>query len=328
MPRYRRVLTFGDVLDESIQVFRQHWVSFAVLSAVALLPPGLVAISLSASGVLSRTSGLFDFQNGRPVPTAALSEEITTLFASSLVSTLFFLLWTSAVVAASDAVLRGAEPRLWPVYATALRRYWAVFLASLVIVVGLSALTLIGSVLFVFTGFGVAGSLVALVAVLVWWLRLRAGKSWVKWLIILAAPFGLPMYFLGRWSMFIPAVVLERHGPIGALRRSSQLVDRHWFRVVSILAVAGLIVAILQSAPATLIEIPLTLRSATRGQIGFAPAEAAMVNAVAVILEVLFASIGSIVYTLLFVDLRNRREGADIFERLSQLETEPASTNG
>jgi len=38
--RYRRVLSFGDVLDESIRLFRQHWVNFALVSAVALIPPG------------------------------------------------------------------------------------------------------------------------------------------------------------------------------------------------------------------------------------------------------------------------------------------------
>jgi hypothetical protein len=166
------------------------------------------------------------------------------------------------------------------------------------------------------------------VFLVLWWLKPGVRKTWVKWLIVLTAPFGLPAYFLGRWSMYIPAAVLERHGPVGAVVRSSRLVDRHWFRVVSILSVAGLIVSVLQWAPATLIEVPLTLTSATRGQIGLPPAQAALVNAVAVVLQILFASIGSIAYTLAFIDLRNRREGADIVERLSQLETKPVPTNG
>jgi hypothetical protein len=41
-----------------------------------------------------------------------------------------------------------------------------------------------------------------------------------------------------------------------------------------------------------------------------------------VILQILFASIGYIVYAVLFVDLRNRREGTDIVERVSQLEAD------
>ena len=37
-----RPLTFGALLDESINVFRRFWLSFVVLSAVALIPSGML----------------------------------------------------------------------------------------------------------------------------------------------------------------------------------------------------------------------------------------------------------------------------------------------
>jgi len=323
LPRYRRVLTFGDVLDESVQIFRQHWVSFALVSAVSLLPPGLIDVWLSASGAFSQTVSLAEIQSGRLAQPSSIFAETGVVFATIIISTLFVLLWTSAVIAASDAHLRGVEPHIANMYVHALRFYWAVLLAGLVILVALFVLSALATVLFVLTGFGVLGSLIALIGVLFWWLKPGARKGWLKWLIVAAAPYGLPAYFLGRWSMFIPAAVLECHGPLASLRRSSQLVDRHWFRVVSTLTVASLIVGILEWAPLTLIEIPFTMSTAARGQIGLAPTEAAIVNAVGVALRVLFASIGSIVYTLVFVDLRNRREATDILERCSLLEAEP-----
>ena len=52
-PRYRRVLSFGDVLDESIRLFRQHWVNFALVSAIALIPPGIVLVWVTAAGFLT-----------------------------------------------------------------------------------------------------------------------------------------------------------------------------------------------------------------------------------------------------------------------------------
>ena len=323
LPRYRRVLTFGDVLDESIQLFRQHWVSFASLSAVALLPPGLIGVWLSASGLFGSSVSLAEFQRGRLAQPQALMAESMAVLASGLISSLFLVLWTLAAVAATDARLRGEEPRLDMVYGLALRRYGVALLAGVLIFLGLLVLIALGAVLFVITLFGVIGSLIALVGVLFWWLKPGARRPWLKWLIVAAAPFGLPAYFLGSWSLFIQAVALEGHGPIGAVRRSSQLVDQHWFRVVSILTIAGLIVGILEWAPATLIEIPLTVTAAGRGQIGLPPAEAAIVNAVAVVLQILFASIGSIVYTLVFIDLRNRREATDLVERVNRLETAP-----
>jgi hypothetical protein len=328
LARYRRVLSVGDILDESIQLFRRRWIGFAIVSAVALLPPGLVSVWLSASGALTRSFSLADLESGPRALQGSLADEGPAAFVGGIISMLAFLLWSAAVVVATDIYQRGGEPRLRLVYATALRRYWAVLLASLVLVIALLVLTAVGVGLFFITGLGTVGTVIAGVAALSWWLKPGARKTWLKWLIVLAAPFGLPAYFIGRWSLYIPAAVLERRGPIGALRRSGQLVDRHWFRVVAILSVASLIVGVLQWAPSTLIEVPLTISSATRGQIGYPPAQAALVNAVSVVLEILFASIGSIAYTLAFVDLRNRREGADITERLILLEAQPAQANG
>src|SRR5207245_4062609 len=238
----------GDVLDESIQLFRQRWTSFAIVSAVAFLPPGLMSVWFSASGALGGTFSLAEIQSGRLAQRASLADEGPAVFGAAIVSFLAFLLWSPAVVVATDVYQRGGEPRLRVVYTTALRRYWAVLLATLALLVALVGLTALGAALFVITGFGTVGSVIAGVAALLWWLKLGARKTWVKWLIVLAAPFGLPVYFVGRWSLYIPAAVLEGRGPIAALRRSGQVVDRQWFRVVSILTVASLIVGVLQWA--------------------------------------------------------------------------------
>ena len=59
------------------------------------------------------------------------------------------------------------------------------------------------------------------------------------------------------------------------------------------------------------------------------PAELAISSAAGVASQILFASMGAIVYAVLYFDLRNRREGTDIAERLSQLEiVQPAATDG
>jgi hypothetical protein len=224
--------------------------------------------------------------------------------------------------------MRGEELSLSRVYRQAMSRFFVVLLASLVITLAQVVLTVIGSVLFVLTLFGILGSLISSVALVVWWLSPTARKTWVKWLIILTSPFGLPTYYLFRWSMYITAIVLEGYGPLGCLRRSVQLVDGHWFRVVGILSVASLIVGILLSVISALINFPIAIFEATRGQFGLSPTEAAISGGFATIVRIVFESIGVIVYTILFVDLRNRREGTDIGERLSQLEATPMTANG
>ena len=178
------------------------------------------------------------------------------------------------------------------------------------------------------TVFGVVGSLIALIGLLVWWLRPTARKTWLKWLIILTTPYGLPTYYAFRWALYVAAIVLEHRGPAAALRRSSQLTTGQWFRVSSILTIAPLIVGLLVGVLAAMVNIPLGLVAASRDQVGLDPASAAISSAVSIVLQILFSSVAVIAYTLLFTDLRNRREGTDIVERLSQLEAAPNPANG
>jgi hypothetical protein len=89
-----------------------------------------------------------------------------------------------------------------------------------------------------------------------------------------------------------------------------------------------LIVSILQAAPTTLVQLPLTISAALRGQIGLSGPEMAVSTAVGVVAQILFASMASIVYAMLFVDLRNRREGTDLAERLQRLESESTVAPG
>jgi hypothetical protein len=193
---------------------------------------------------------------------------------------------------------------------------------------GLIGLTLLATVLFVVTVFGIVGSLIAIVGLLFWWLRPSARRRWLKWLIILTAPYGLPTYVATQWALYLAAVVLEDKGPVAALSRSYELTDRHWFRVAAILWVASTIVAVMLSVLSAFVTVPFTIYEAFRGQFGLSPTELAISGAVTSVTRILLASIGSIVYTLLFVDLRNRREGTDIVERVSQLEASPLPASG
>jgi hypothetical protein len=98
--------------------------------------------------------------------------------------------------------------------------------------------------------------------------------------------------------------------------------------VAAALTVASLIVGVMLSVLSAFVTIPFTVAALFRGQIGLCPAEAAVSSAVTFVARILFASIGSIVYTVVFLDLRNRREGTDIGERVSQLEASALPANG
>src|ERR671936_395631 len=85
--------------------------------------------------VLTFADSLAEIQSGRLARPSSVAEQTAALVAESVLSMLFFLLWSSAAVVATDTYLRGGEPHLRPVYGTALRRYWAVLLASIALLV-------------------------------------------------------------------------------------------------------------------------------------------------------------------------------------------------
>src|ERR1700750_1262880 len=97
-PRYRRILGFGDVLDVSISIWRQHFVTYALVSAVGLLPPGLLLIIFSAIGIVQ--SNQFDFSSGAPPAAAAglIAQAVAALGVYAIVAAVFGLLWTAAVI--------------------------------------------------------------------------------------------------------------------------------------------------------------------------------------------------------------------------------------
>jgi hypothetical protein len=323
--RYRRVLSFGDVLDESIQLYRRHWITFALVSAVLLIPSGLIEVLISLSGALDTSFLVSTVEAGVLPPPGRYASLVGAILAGNLLSGLFVLAWTVSIVNTTNAYLHSVEPRFGVILRRTLRRFGPTLLAGLVYVLGLILLSLAALVPIVLFPVGLLGLLAAPIGSLVWWLRPTARKTWLKWVIVVATPFGLPIYFSGKWSMFVAGSVLEAYGPMSALRRSAELVDHHWFRVVATLAVGGLIVGVLQFVPSTLIQVPLTVSAAARGTVGLGPTELAISTATSIVVTILFASLGSIVYTLVFVDLRNRREGTDIAERVSLLEAAPAS---
>jgi hypothetical protein len=331
-PRYRRILSFGDVLDESIGLFRRHWAVFALVSAVCLLPPGLIELLITTSGGLDTGSLVSDIATGGTPDLNRISGLVGTLFLVGAISGLFALAWAAAIAVTTDEYLHATEPLMSSVFGRVLRRYPVVLLTALLtfvafLLVGVAAtlLFVVSAVLFPIL---ILGSLGAIIGIIVWWVKPSARSVWLKWLIILATPFGLAIYFVGTWALSLIACVLESRGPIAALRRSRELVDQHWFRAVGILLVAAMIVSVLQYVPTMLVELPLTILALLRGQPTLSPTEQAISLAASIATQVLFASMASICYVVLFVDLRNRREGTDIAERLTQIEAnEPLPVN-
>jgi hypothetical protein len=150
--------------------------------------------------------------------------------------------------------------------------------------------------------------------------------------IVVAAPFALTLVLSPPWSriplaalaLYLavllsctwPAVMLARQGPFGALRQSVRLIWGNWWRVVAIYAVGaaavfvlailvGILIAVV--VPALVADIPVMMAVFTVLANG-------MVAVVAPFVGALLLAV--------FGDLRVRREGADLEQRIAGLAIE------
>jgi len=162
-PRYRRVLSFGDVLDESVGLFRRRWAFFALVSAVWLIPPGLLTVLVTAGGAFATGSLVGQIETGVTPDLSRVSTLVAGIALIYVVSALFLLGWTAAVVVTADEYLHAIKPSLGNVLVRTLRRYPPTLLSGLVY--GLAMVLLIA----VATGIGALFVLAFPVSLIVSW---------------------------------------------------------------------------------------------------------------------------------------------------------------
>ena len=134
--------------------------------------------------------------------------------------------------------------------------------------------------------------------------------------LFLAGGVGLVSIWIGTKLALAPAaLVLEGVGPVAALRRSWQLTGGNWWRAFGILLLTGLIAGIITSvvaAPVTFLAGLLAAAVAGDDPIAYLnltlPATLIATNLFSAVAYAFQASVTS----LLYVDLRIRREGFDV----------------
>lgn len=115
------------------------------------------------------------------------------------------------------------------------------------------------------------------------------------------------IWLYAAWSVDAQALLIERRGPAGALGRSRQLVKGRWWPVAGVLIVTGLMTALVGAAvegglvgTAFLTGHPSVLLGVT------------VVTVAAMVSQIIVTPFVASVRTILYYDLRVRREGYDV----------------
>jgi hypothetical protein len=118
----------------------------------------------------------------------------------------------------------------------------------------------------------------------------------------------IPAIFLAiRWSVAMPALVLERRGPIAALGRSWSLVGGFWWKCFGTLLIAYLLLIVVSVAFGAVLGGVLAVLSSVDSFLGLL-----LQQAVNVVIQAFTLPLFAAVTVVLYVDLRVRKEGFDL----------------
>ncbi|WP_238580791.1 glycerophosphoryl diester phosphodiesterase membrane domain-containing protein [Streptomonospora alba] len=234
---------------------------------------------------------------GDPTPFELWS--IVTMYAGILVSYIGQIVLTGLLAAVVGLAVLGRRPTMREALQVARGRLPAVFGVALLLLL----LILLWTALAVGLIFGAVllGTAVHPVAGVV------TGVLGVPALIVLA------VWIYVRTSLAMPVAVLERAGPASALARSWRLTHHSWWRVFGLLLLAQILVSIVVNLLSTPFTGAAMVLAFIAPESAWAPAVA---TALAYVGTVLAGALGTPfvigVTTLLYIDLRMRREGLDL----------------
>ena len=227
----RKPLDFGEILDAAFQLYRRDFFDYTIIAIVGLAP-AYVALGIAELNGIS--SGLFEEDIAVPAEAISGLFSVAGWVAVGLVGTA--LAWT-ALAAGIAARARDRPLAFAPSYREAFRRVPAVLVAgALVVLIALDITAVIGI-------------LVALVAFLAALVFTAAESPSVLFAGVVTVAAFIFMGLIGAWFMVsafgvLPAVVVERQGPIGALRRSVRLARGARLRIFGVLCVAWIMLVL------------------------------------------------------------------------------------
>ncbi|MFD3687230.1 glycerophosphoryl diester phosphodiesterase membrane domain-containing protein [Nocardiopsis sp. NPDC058631] len=307
-----RPLTLGDILNGAFSLIRSNPRTTVGLSLIVMAVASIVS-SVGFSGYMADYGTFLDqvltdpvsVDPDSPFPFSAWS--IAAVYGGSLLSYAGIILVTGLLTTVIGLAVLGRKLSPSQAWAAVRDRLWSVLGLALLQILISFGLTLVlatvvvgGMVLgFVLIGTGGEGAGIAVV-VLSLLLGLGGGIALFAWITI-------RLYFA------MPIVVLERLGPGQALARSWRLTQGSWWRVFGIVLLASMLIGFVSS----LLSTPFTLIAVVPSFVFPGEAWAAVVSgAVMFVANVLVYSITTPftvgVTTLLYVDLRMRREGLDL----------------
>lgn len=287
-----RPLNLGQIYDGAFKSIRANPMVMFIFAGVILSVSTIVELVLSAPFFTGYMS-ILDLLDDDPAVIESMSADD---FASMLTGSLGPMILGAVLSVIATTILTGvltfAVSQAVLGYKPTVRQVWdqakgqILRLIGLVVLIGLigAAVPVAFVALFILviqtgsTGLGIFVGLVGLLAAVVWFIVVNVGTA-----------------------MATPALMLERCGPITALRRGWALAKPFFWRVLGIVLLTGIITSVVSSV----IVMPFSMFSIFLPTAGMLAAQ----GVGTVIAATLITPFSAAVIALLYIDIRIRREG-------------------
>ena len=146
----------------------------------------------------------------------------------------------------------------------------------------------------------------------------------ILWYLVIVGMIGIVtipvvIWVLVRWAVSLPALFAEGAGPVQALSRSWNLTKDNWWRTLGVVLVIFVMVGLIQGALGLLFTGIAALVPGLGDDL-----RAGLVTTVATLVNALVGAITPIAITMLYLDLRVRKEGLDLDQLARQAAPGPA----
>lgn len=302
-----RPLGITEIIGSAVDALRANPRAMFLPALVVMSVIGLVSALLSALSMRSLDSLASTLDSGADPTEEQLASivggSLATMGTSALeglISTIATAVLTGLLIVAVSRSVLGRVATPGEVWERTRGRVWALIGQSLLIT-GLVAVVLIGAAV--------------LLAVVIISSASDSSTTAVVLAVLAATILGLgavvAALFLGvRLSLSSAALILENVGVLDGIRRSWRLTRGSFWRVLGILALAGLIQALVTGLLGGIASTVSTAITAT------APSQVALATAVttfiATVLSALILPFTASVTALTYIDLRMRHEGLDV----------------
>lgn len=285
-----RPLGVGDIVDRTIGLYRASPGLFLVLAALPYIALAIVSLGLNLAFVRTTPFTTFPttFDPSDPASFASftpseLSGLVTYAVVIGVVSLLVLSVQAAAIVDAMSKRYLGQPTTLGGSLRAGLRASVRLILASIVVFVAFLVVVIVGVILV-----GVVSAVLG---------------NPIPALIGVVGLFVLVFYLVASW-MPLPAVVtLEEKGPVAGLRRTWQLAGGARWRILGLLT----LMTILQGILGLLFAFVFLGTVVTEG-----PTRTVLQEVANLAVNALWAPIQWGVFTLLYYDLRVRKEAFDL----------------